>query len=350
MRYTHPCDHIPCDHPFEVHAAEVFRLASATRYYPNLWIGPNDHFVFPDHIYKCRTVRMAAGGRVKFNLMQPYNWYAFVVEELKVDIVDSDDFDLVFEWWDQTLGELQKSLIGIDGEKAPDAPITKKGRPGPPGETGGKGGTRHSPHIFLFVRRIVGAEDDLNLTSFHFDLNGVPGGVGGKGGSGGKGDEGRRGKNGKIGNIFTGCTGGKRGRRGGAPGKGGRGGDGGCGGAGPEVQIYYGDQNLRNVFERSKYSVNGGPRPSDDFYGGGEPGLAGQPGRGGKGGKRAGNCGPGKRGPEGEPSAGSDEWNRWNRGRGLPGTEGPDGDYELTPIEPGSIEESVFLDPIPVSG
>lgn len=349
INYDHPCDYQICDAPFEIDPFMVIKESSKSSYTsPPFQIGPGQDFLVPIQIIKTRKVQIASGGKIQFNLRQPMDWYALVIEELEIKYSDEDDYELVFEWFRGNFEELFDDLRGQNGKDAPDRPITKRGLEGFAGETGERGGTRHSPHIFVFVRKISGREEDLNQSSFHFDMNGFMGGEGGRGGRGGKGDEGKRGSDGRQGGIFHACSSGKRGKRGGAPGKGGKGGDGGCGGAGPEIHFYFGDPKLRPILEKSRFDVDGAPAgyPNGDGPGaGGRPGPAGEPGRGGKGGRRAGNCDGGPRGHAGLPKPGSPDHNKWNLGLGRPATRGPDGDYELIPIEQGSLEDAVFNDP-----
>lgn len=342
-----PCDYTPCDLPPRAAVENVLLPAGEEKFIEQMTTSSTVELFLDQKvpILKIRKLNLNPGTIINLELNNDLPWYALVVDELSL-LGSTSQYELTFRWNKHTINDVLDGLKGKQGKKGP--PGKARGQMGFPGETGGKGGTRHSPSLFVFIRSLKANQLDLEATSFHFDMQGLPGGEGGQGGEGGNGTKGKRGRHGRIGTPpFTACSPGKRGGRGGAPGLGGRGGDGGCGGAGPEIYLYCGQESLRNIFERSKFDIAGGPGPIGRDGGpgfGGIPGIAGQPGPGGKGGRRAGDCSSGARGEPGLPTPGTRDWQRWNRKRGLPGSRGVDGDYFIDPLEAGSRYEIVFMD------
>lgn len=340
-----PCQYKPCA---ESEIIDVNNILPATAVHPYEVfdeIQSNQRFITYNSITKFKTLKLHPNSILAINLENVDKYCVIVIETLILNDIDVNNYELLVEWFQGNRYGIMTSLRGKDGPNVRSG--NEANGDGYAGSTGEKGKTKHAPSIFLFIDKLIIDNSFKDFASFNFSLKGLEGGHGGNGGVGGDGAKGSRGRKGRQGSLLRACRKGGTGKQGGRPGPGGRGGDGGCGGDGPRISIYYGEESIRPVLERSKYVVSGGQyiyNPEDPISGAGSPGDSGKPGPGGQGGKRAGNCNGGNVGPEGVPSHGSADWSNFNFGHGLPSTYGKEGDYNFDPIDSAELR-IVFNDP-----
>lgn len=340
-----PCQYKPCADSAIINVNDILLNTSRHSYEIFDEIQSNQTYTTYGTITKFKTLKLHPNSKIAIELEKIDDYCVLVIETLILNDIDVDDYELLIEWFRGSIGNIMKNLKGKDGISAPPGPYASGD--GKPGGTGEKGKTKHSPNMFLFVDKLIINNSEREFASFKFSLGGLEGGDGGDGGDGSNGAKGGRGSHGRQGGIFHACRSGSDGGQGGRPGPGGRGGDGGCGGNGPILNIYYGDEGIRPILERSKYDVSGGGipyNPDAPYPGAGKPGKAGKPGLGGDGGRRAGSCDGGDVGRDGLPTHGTPPWDKFNLGHGLPATFGKDGSYIFDPIEDNTLR-IVFNDP-----
>lgn len=346
--YEIPCDYKPCEKNEIIELDDILIEIANHKYENSPPIFDNQNSFYVDKkVYKFKSFKVNDKTKIEFELNNEHSYYVLVIDELEIKNGSQVNKEITFQWFQDNIRALHSGLQGGKGVDA-NSPIGK-GAHGLPGGKGERGGTRHSPTIFLFIKNLKLTNTQKENVSFEFKLKGLPGSWGGSGGNGSNGNQGKRGDNGKQQpNPWTACTSGRTGYTGGQPGKGGQGGNGGCGGNGPNLSILIDQEDLWNIFEKSKYDVSGADpnlgRVGERAPGyAGVPGKAGEPGAGGKGGKRAGSCGGGNTGSSGLPALNSTEWKNWNLGYGLPGTAGIDGEYDYNEFE--EVYRIVFNDP-----
>ena len=348
-----PCAPAPCGQGDSFQLNDVIHLLRGAPFSRDVSISSLKPLYAGNQILKVRKMTISPGARIEFPFSEEPNindfYKALVIEELEVTETVETGHELFIGWYKSNLFDVLTGLKGLDQLERP-LPTVGRGSHGLPGLPGGGGKTKHSPTVFVFIKKVTIINGSFEQFSFDIRLDGLPGGSGGRGGIGGNGNNGKGGRNARNGEFGSCRRGPGKGHSGGAPGRGGRGGDAGCGGNGSDLFLYFNDQGLFASIYNSNIYLQGAPPVIDEegmFGLGGAPGSAGKEGIGGEGGSNAGNCGKrssdSMRGRSGQPASNSSQWHRWHLGRGQHSGGGRDGVDSIEILD--SYSRLVFEDP-----
>lgn len=223
--------------------------------------------------------------------------------------------------------ELAFGLDGVNPSKAGDGVnygadnTGRHGGDGQHGITGEHGRTFNGPTLYVFFQNIqIINEIPGTATLVNLAFGGIRGGNGSQGGEGGNGGNGANGtpaRDNEVAGVPVSCGAGPgQGGNSGVPGSGGKGGDAGTGGSASNIYIVGPRSERRNI--RFAAELNGGSAGSV-----GEPGVPGAIGYGGAGGNLTNKC------RDGRPVGARRGPNPIDFGRGQPGVDGNNGNFEV---------------------